>query len=164
MRILLILLGCNIAQLLTDRIQTAVHFAHQLNGTHVDWFLSGGKKHPSMRGPTEAEWMAQRVQSYAPDDGTWRYIYDTQSTNTADNFWMAQQFLQQRAYDRVVVVTSAFHYPRARQMSDLLLVNAIDPHWVLGSAKCEDCDYWEQIHIRNVATDVANTVRRWTAS
>jgi len=163
MHILVILLGCNIAHLLTDRIQTAVHFAHQLNGTRVDWFLSGGKKHPSMRGPTEAEQMARRVQSHAPADGSWRYIHDTRSTNTADNFWMAQQYLQQCAYDRVVVVTSAFHYPRARLMSNLLLSNTV-PQWVLGSANCEDCDYWEQIHVRNVATDVATTVRRWNAS
>ena len=61
MNILLILLGCNISYLLSNRIDTAINFVGKFNETNVDWFLSGGIKNPSEDTITEAEKMAEKM-------------------------------------------------------------------------------------------------------
>ena len=161
--LLLVVLGCNISNLLHDRIQTAVHFVQQLNDTNVHWFLSGGIKNPNEDTITEAEKMANEIAKYninniqTNKNNNWTYIYDTKSTNTAENFIMLQHFIDDTnntfiVYDDLYVVTSRFHYNRAHKFSEELL--NVSPNWILGDLELEDSNYWEKMHIRNVKVDI----------
>jgi len=167
MNILLILLGCNIFNLLDNRIKTAVVFAGNFNETNVDWFLSGGIKNPNEDTITEAEKMARKISRFEKihtDDSRgnkWNYIYDTESTNTAENFIMARNYLNKlnRVYDDVYVITSEFHQNRANKIAEKIL--DVEPKWILGEAKLHDSEYWERIHIKNVDTDVNKALKKF---
>lgn len=162
MNILIILLGCNIFNLLNNRINTAVNFAGKFNETNIDWFLSGGIKNPGESIITEAEKMAQQISEFEKihsRNNKWNYIYDIESTNTAENFIMARNFIRlSKEYDEVYVVTSSFHYERANKIAQKILDNNVK--WVLGEAKLHDSDYWERIHIKNVDADVNKALKK----
>ena len=167
MNILLILLGCNISYLLSNRIDTAINFVGKFNETNVDWFLSGGIKNPHEDTITEAEKMAQQISKFETihtnkiRGNDWNYIYDTQSTNTAENFIMARNFINRkiRDYDEIYVITSEFHHNRANKLVEKLL--PVEPKWILGNAKLDDSIYWEKIHIRNVDNDVQKALNKF---
>jgi hypothetical protein len=165
MNILLILLGCNISYLLNDRINTAINFVGKFNQTNVDWFLSGGIKNPNEDTITEAEKMAQQISRQEEfytnilTGNKWKYIYDRQATNTAENFIMAKNYIN-HIYDEVYVITSKFHYNRANKIAEQIL--DIDPKWILGDAELHDSLYWEKIHIRNVDNDVRNALHKYS--
>ncbi|MFY7731750.1 MAG: YdcF family protein [Flavobacterium sp.] len=152
MNILLILLGSHIAYLLQDRVSTAVQLARTFpEDTRFVWFLSGGIKDSRTSNVSEAEQMGEQLRQY---DCRWEYIYDIQSTNTAENMLTVNAYVNHTAtiYDQIYVVTSQFHYERANQFATRLL--SFTPLWVLGSAVCEDSLYWESIHMRNVDADI----------
>lgn len=167
MNILLILLGCNIFNLLDNRIKTAVEFAGKFNNTNVDWFLSGGIKTPNEDTITEAEKMSSEISKFEKiytGDSTsnkWNYIYDTEATNTAENFIMVRNYLNKlnRLYNDVYVITSEFHYNRANKIAEKIL--DIETKWILGEAKLDDSYYWEKIHIRNVDSDVNKALNKF---
>lgn len=167
MNILLILLGCNIYNLLSNRIDTAINFVGKFNETNVDWFLSGGIKNPNEDIITEAEKMAiqiskfEKIHTHELRGNKWNYIYDTQATNTAENFIMARNFINKlnREYDEVYVITSEFHSNRANKIAQQIL--DIEPKWILGNAKLHDSHYWEKIHIRNVDSDVNKALKKY---
>jgi uncharacterized SAM-binding protein YcdF (DUF218 family) len=160
MNILLILLGCNISYLLNDRITTAVKFTENFNKTNVNWFLSGGIKNPLEDTITEAEKMASQISNMERkymirySGNKWSYIYDNIATNTAENFIMAKKYLEESPieYSEVFVITSDFHYNRAKKIAEKIIDKKIS--WVLSDAELEDSRYWEKIHIRNVESDV----------
>jgi len=160
MNILLVLLGCNVPYLLNDRIATAVKFSNRFNNesVSVDWFLSGGIKNPAEDTVTEAEKMASQISQYAPDN--WNYIYDTVATNTAENFIMVKQYLDETHIDylEVFVVTSDFHYVRASKIAEKI-IGTRELGWVLSEAELHDSRYWEKIHIKNVDADVNKALR-----
>jgi hypothetical protein len=167
MNILLILLGCNIFNLLDNRIKTAVNTAGKFNETNIDWFLSGGIKNPNEDTITEAEKMAIEISKFEKNythesrGNRWNYIYDTVATNTAENFIMARNYLNKLngQYDDVYVITSEFHYNRANKIATKIL--DLEPKWILGDAKLHDSEYWERIHIRNVDVDVNNALQKF---
>jgi hypothetical protein len=160
MNILLILLGCNISYLLNNRIDHAIRFIDKFNQTKVDWFLSGGIKNPNEDTITEAEKMAQQISKFEKKHtsemrgNTWNYIYDTESTNTAENFIMVKNYLNNihNNYDEIYVVTSKFHYDRAKKIAEKIL--DVETKWILGKNELRDSNYWEKIHSKNVDTDV----------
>jgi len=168
MNVLLVLLGCNISYLLNDRITTAVKFAGNLNKTSVSWFLSGGIKNPSEDTVTEAEKMASQISEFEKtyvdelSGNKWNYIYDTEATNTAENFIMVDKYLEETSieYSEVFVVTSDFHFSRANKIAEKIINKKIS--WVLSDAELHDSRYWEKIHIKNVDDDVekANKKRK----
>ena len=168
MNILLILLGCHISYLLNNRINTAINFVGKFNETSVDWFLSGGIKNPHEDTITEAEKMAQQIARFEgihTDESRgnrWNYIYDTEATNTAENFIMARNYLNKfnGVYDEVYIITSEFHHNRANKIAEKIL--DINPKWILGSAKLDDSLYWEKIHIRNVDNDISKALNKFT--
>jgi hypothetical protein len=170
MNILLILLGCNISYLLSNRIDTAINFVGKFNDTNVDWFLSGGIKNPNEDTITEAEKMAEQISKFEKihtDElrgNRWNYIYDTEATNTAENFIMARNFInrENRQYDQVYIITSEFHQNRANKISEKIL--DVEPKWILGEAKLHDSEYWERIHIRNVDADVNKAFNKFPIS
>ena len=127
--ILLILLGCNISYLLNDRIYTAIQFANKFNNTNINWFLSGGIKNPNIDTITEAEKMALEISNFEKiyvnniTMNKWNYIYDTIATNTAENFIMAKKYLdnEKKHYSEIYIITSSFHYNRAKKIADKLI-------------------------------------------
>jgi len=165
MNILLILLGCNISYLLSNRIDTAINFVGKLNETNIDWFLSGGIKNPSEDTITEAEKMAKEISKYEKIHthesrcNKWNYVYDTVATNTAENFIMAKNFIREKSYDEIYIITSEFHYERANKIAEKIL--HIEPKWILGNAKLDDSVYWESIHIRNIDNDVNKALNKF---
>jgi len=171
MNILLILLGCHITNLLNNRIDTAINFVSKFNETNVNWFLSGGIKNPGEDILTEAEKMAKQISNYEKKYVTelsgnkWNYVFDNVATNTAENFIMAQNFLDDNNnnnnnYDEVFIVTSSFHYERANKIAKKIL-DKVKPKWILGNEKLDNSYYWEQIHIKNVENDVSKALLKF---
>jgi hypothetical protein len=168
MNILLILLGCNISYLLNDRINTAINFVGKFNQTNVDWFLSGGIKNPNEDIISEAEKMAEqiskfeRIYTHVSTENKWNYIYDTQATNTAENFIMVRNFISNinDNYSEIYVITSEFHHNRAKKIAEQIL--DVNYKWILGDAELEDSVYWERIHIRNVDSDVRKALNKYS--
>lgn len=168
MNILLILLGCNIFNILDNRIKTAINFAGKFNETNIDWFLSGGIKNPDQDIITEAEKMAYEISKFEKihtnklRGNNWNYIYDIEATNTAENFIMVRNYLNKLngMYDEVYIITSEFHHNRANKIAQMIL--DIEPKWILGDVKLHDSEYWESIHIRNVEADVFKALNKYT--
>jgi vancomycin permeability regulator SanA len=167
MYILLILLGCHICNLLNDRINAAVNFIGKFNETNIDWFLSGGIKNPREDSISEAEKMAQQISKFEKihtnniRGNDWNYIYDTVATNTAENFIMVRNYLNNsdRQYNDIYVITSEFHHKRANKIAEKIL--EINPKWILGEEKLHDSEYWERIHIKNVDIDVNKALKKF---
>ena len=156
MKVLFILLGCHITRLLNGRIQTAVDFVNTYHHNNsVDWFLSGGVKNGSADTMSEAERMAQTILPRG--NANWSVILDTVATNTAENFVIANQTLNFALYSDVYVVTSEFHYGRAKRMTDRIFTNR-RIKWVLSPLEERDSRYWETIHIRNVEADLERVI------
>jgi hypothetical protein len=170
--ILIILLGCNIYSLLLDRIEVAKLFVQQQNPiSNIDWFLSGGIKYPPDKNAvidpfiiateSEAAIMKRRIeQTIIPHDGSeFNFILDTKSTNTAQNFVRASMYLNstKNTYSDVYIVTSAFHYDRART-----LMNYVDSSnnfkWILGKLEQHDSRRMELIHMKNVYSDYIGSI------
>ena len=181
MNIFMILLGCNIGSLLIDRLETSFVFIEQTlsnniyispnhltdfdisnSNHHITWFLSGGIKNNFKGAKTEASILKSQIDNsislkYVGDEKiNWDFVLDEKSTNTAENFIWASQFLNTttQIFDDIYVVTSDFHFARASRM-----LKMIDPSrnfkWILGNMEEKDSRYWESIHIRNVESDVA---------
>ena len=156
MKVLFLLLGCHITRLLNGRIQTAVDFVNtNHHNNSVDWFLSGGVKNGSADTMSEAERMAQTILPRG--NANWSVILDTVATNTAENFVIANQTLNFALYSDVYVVTSEFHYGRAKRMTDRIFTNR-RIKWVLSPLEERDSRYWETIHIRNVEADLERVI------
>ncbi len=152
MHFLLILLGCQVFQLMEGRVNTALEFARQLNPEiKVDWYLTGGIKNTGVM--TEADRMAGMMNKQE----NWNFIVDTWATNTAENFVHIANNISE--YDTVYVVTSAFHQERAAKIMDLIMPNN-DAKWLLSGAELPDSKYWERVHMRNVESDVQKAKRR----
>ena len=163
MNILLILLGSHISHILNDRIITTVQFVKKMENANIHWFLSGGIKYPHENAISEAEKMAQIITTFKEEsENHWSYIYDTIATNTAENLVLAKRFIHQSniTYDQIYISTSHFHAKRANKFAENIL-DDINYQWILGSAKCEDSDYWEKIHIRNVETDIKKAFNKF---
>ena len=169
MNILLILLGCNISNLLNNRIETAIHFVQKFNQTNIDWYLSGGIKNPNEDTISEAYKMANQISNFEKkynrelNANSWNYILDIEATNTAENFITAKNYIEniKKDYDAVYIVTSKFHHDRAKKISEKIL-NNIETKWILGNLKLEDSIYWEKIHIKNVDSDVIKAFNKFT--
>jgi uncharacterized SAM-binding protein YcdF (DUF218 family) len=150
--LLFILLGCNVPSLLEGRIKKSVEFANMAaNATQIDWFLSGGIKNPAEDTVTEAEKMAQMISR---ENSAWNFIRDDVATNTAENFIMVQNTVDLSNYNSVYVITSDFHYERAKKIADKVIVGN-EFKWLLAPEELHDSRYWERVHIRNVDADVS---------
>ena len=165
--ILIILLGCHISHLLFDRVNAALNFANHYNQSNVNyyelyeykinWFLSGGIKNTKEDTITEAEKMKQLIMSKNAEDYNWNYIMDEISINTAENFIVANQIEDRMEFSDVYVITSEFHYERAKKMADLIDVNSYK--WILSNEEENNSRYWEKIHMKNVEKDIINAKR-----
>ena len=169
----------SVSKIINTTIDIYGTFPNEQLKTQITWFLSGGIKNSFKGAKSEASIMKSQIDNiinlkynsnynkfnkYNCANGdiicmyrfAWNYILDEKSTNTAENFILASQFLNTttQSFDSVYVITSEFHYNRAKMM-----LNLIDPSrnfkWILGDLEEKDSKYWESIHINNVNADVS---------
>jgi uncharacterized SAM-binding protein YcdF (DUF218 family) len=156
MQYLLILLGCQVFQLMEGRVNTALEFARQLNPEiQVDWYLTGGVKEKEKGFETSNE--ADRMAELIHNQDNWNFIMDNWATNTAENFIHIANNISE--YDSVYVVTSAFHQARAAKIMELIIPEN-GAKWLLSDAELPDSRHWERIHMRNVEADVKKAKSR----
>ena len=165
MNILIIVLGCHVAYLLNDRIQTAVQLTTVLPKENIVWGFSGGIKNKMADKVSEAEKMKKIVASSVPfvygSQTQWNYILDEESTNTAENFTMFRQILEKEPnkYSDIYVVTSDFHFDRAKRIADGIIENN-GFHWVLSDLEYGNFREMEKVHMQNVENDVQTALQR----
>jgi uncharacterized SAM-binding protein YcdF (DUF218 family) len=162
---LIVLLGCNIEFILNDRIQTAIQLSEDLtpNYQRIDWFLSGGIKDKSLVGLgaggamaiAEADKMETRILTHGKND-KWHFIKDYASTNTAENFKMVERQMEFGGlnYTNIFVVTSDYHFERAKLFADILIPEN-EFEWVLAKKEERNSRQMEQLHLKNVMNDIA---------
>ena len=167
--LLFILLGSHVTELLNGRVKAAVDFAANItdqNNTHIDWFLSGGVKYGGVNGGvkygnagiSEAEKMTYLIGNKSCDV-EWDFILDKSATNTAENLIAVSEMGGLEKYSGVYVITSEFHFNRAKMITDLLIEDNRFG-WILSDIALADSDYWESVHIKNVRSDVAKAKQR----
>jgi uncharacterized SAM-binding protein YcdF (DUF218 family) len=164
--LLFILLGSHVTELLNGRVNTALDFAANINNTHIDWFLSGGVKNVGVNGGvkygnagiSEAEKMAYLIGNKSCGV-EWNFILDKSATNTAENLIAVSEMGGLEKYSGVYVITSEFHFNRAKMITDLLIEDNRFG-WILSDIALADSDYWESVHIKNVRSDVAKAKQR----
>ena len=158
--VLLILLGCNITSLLMNRVMTAINFIEKNKNdfNKITWYLSGGIKFQGKS--SEASLMKNELETLIVNRNLtstidYHYILDEMSKNTAENFYRTSKYLNssQERYDDIYIITSNFHYNRAKLMMSYI-DNSRTYNWILGDLSERDSLYWENIHIKNVLSDV----------
>ena len=163
--ILIIILGCNIPNILNDRVNTIAYYVNnmtrtkpsQTNSVEFDWILTGGYKGDNPNNlPTEAEIMKTQLQNYTFEKYNFtNYLIDRNSTNTVENFLFASKYLEaNNYYDSVYIVTSDFHYTRANMILTKIIPNN-DFKWILSKEEDLDSRYWERVHVQNIDSDIA---------
>jgi len=161
MKSLIVMLGCNVINLLQSRMKIGINFALNERNVEFDWFLSGGIKNTGESTVSEAYKMSEMISNsdefvYGSTSKTeWNYIFDEISTNTAENFFMLKKMLENNPakYAKVYVVTSDFHFGRASKFADKIIENN-NFNWLLAELELHDSRYWETIHSKNIDDDV----------
>lgn len=168
--ILIVLLGCNIFNILHDRVNTAIKFVDKLTLTKekytIDWILSGGSKNIINTENTcyEAEIMKHKLELNNFPNTENNYSIDIQSTNTAENFAYLDKFLQANSYyDSIYIVTSEYHHARAEKILSRIIPNN-HFKWILGTELNPDSKYWELIHTNNIESDVKKAIQKYNVT
>ena len=168
--ILIVLLGCNIFNILNSRVNKAVDFVKGLDVTKelhtIDWLLSGGNKELKNADNScyEGEIMKHRLQSYNIENIENNYSIDARSINTAENFAYLDKFLQINSYyDDIYIVTSEYHYPRANKILTRI-ISKIRFKWILAEESNPDSKYWEEKHMNNIASDVKKAIEKYNVT
>lgn len=92
-----------------DRVIYAAWLYHQGVAAHI--LVSGGTIPWQAERTTPAEDMTQLLMMLGvPEDAVWQ---EDQSQNTYENALYSRQFLDSKDIDRILLVTSAMHMPRA---------------------------------------------------
>lgn len=170
-----------------DHIDHIVHIDYvnlnrNLDHNNITWFLSGGIKQTDTDTDTninfeksEADIMkfhiAHRFDTNMKFNSIndsvrteWNYILDKKSTNTAENFIQASKYLNSSDinYDRIYVVTSKFHYERAKKML-YLIDSSRNYNWILENLKFDELEhfeYLELLHSNNIFNDIAKAKKK----
>ncbi len=175
--ILIILLGCNIANILNDRVETAFNFAKNLvisntnikNPYEFDWILTGGNKDKRfLHTVTEAEKMKiklnyKKQQHFLIGKTNFNYLVDSQSTNTVENLFFVNNYLERNNYyDSVYIVTSKYHQPRVKTIwNKISQANNFTINWVLAQEENPDLVYWETVHALNINLDFEKAINKY---
>jgi hypothetical protein len=152
MNILIIILGCHVAALLQDRIQTALALAQHHNNDTIYFGFSGGIKYEGSE--SEAKKMQTIVENYEPYYQNWNYILDERSTNTAENFVYVRKLIEQAVFNKVYIATSDFHAERAQRIADGIIGQNNQIEWIVAPLEYGDFRAMERIHMRNVNNDI----------
>lgn len=158
--IIIAILGSNIYNILQDRLMTAISYIEQNyeNKIQVDWFLSGGKKSSSYdidESVIMYNYITKIEQKYL-DKIKFNYIFDSESTNTAQNLFALSYYLNKTSinYNEINIITSDFHYNRANNILQKI-DNSREYNWILGLEEQHNSRYWENIHLQNIEQDIS---------
>ena len=184
MNLLIILLGCNIFQILQDRLDAMFKFTSNTDllvsmydKLNITLFLSGGIKNKYNGAESEASLMRNLIGSYVnlklvnnnlnqygqqdyeknykSNLIQWNFVLDEESTNTAENFVRASKFLNLSSLVYNDVYVVTSEFHKPRAKSMLDLVdNSREYKWILGKYSQPDSEYWESIHIQNIYQDI----------
>lgn len=150
--VIMIVLGCHIADIQNNRIQAAVDFSKNMESQI--WFLTGGVKNAIANSglASEAEQMRRLLLTES------NILIDTQATNTAENFLNFKKWYQLAEFDekpQIVITTSAFHKARAEKIFQGIFHDLpVEPVWNLSQQACPTCWSDENFHMRNIESDV----------
>jgi len=157
--IVILVLGSHMQNILRDRMETAIKFADsQSDNVKITWFLSGGIKHELNRMSSNTS-EANKMANWLVGKKNWNIELDTKATNTAENFAFFRKWIETQPSSDVYIITSAFHFDRALEMVNNILVNN-SYNWLLGSLSYVGCKVDEQLHSKNIKSDIikANTI------
>jgi len=154
--IIMVVLGCHLIDIQTDRIYKAIEYATQLNNPYI-WFLTGGIKYDLQTcqvNNSEASMMLSALNK------TDNIILDEKAKNTAENFNNLKKWIYLNNYTNadIVITTSEFHKERAEKIFNGIFKNNIIPKWNLSNKACSTCWNDEKIHIRNVDNDIRKAI------
>ena len=159
-KITILVLGCHMDNILSDRMETAINFANkQPKDVQITWYLSGGTKHKldnMISHQSEANKMVDRLDFQK----NWRYHLDTKATNTAENFAYFRQWVEKEEDSEIYITTSSFHHQRAMSIVKGILVG-LNYNWLLGELGYPNCKYDEIIHSKNIHTDIRNAISKY---
>lgn len=158
---IVILLGSHIDSLLKDRCGLVTEYFYNADPElkpHI--YISGGIKH-AVESQSEAYLATNFIVNSSSIMNDY-IITDNEAQNTAENF----RNFKCKFYDtftfnekqnlKIVIVTSKFHFKRAKKFFDSYFPDYDDKEtWLLGDASCYYCANDERFHIRNVEKDVA---------
>lgn len=148
----MVVLGCHLIDIQTDRINKAIEYSKSLNNTKHIWFLTGGIKHDlqSCQDNTEAYMMLSILNK------TDNIILDEKAKNTAENFNNLKKWIifNNITNISIVITTSEFHKERAEKIFNGIFKNNIIPIWNLSKKSCDTCWTDEKIHMKNVNNDI----------
>ncbi len=75
--------------------------------------VSGGPEHPDLAEFSEARVLARQIVAWGVDPS--RVILEDEARNTRENAVYSQRIVNERGFQKVLIVTSAFHMPRAAE-------------------------------------------------
>lgn len=90
---------------------------------NADILVSGGRVFKSSDILSESEAMRDMLLELGVDRN--RIILDTKSLDTYENIFNAKNIVQNSVYDKVILVTSAYHMPRVMFLSEKVGLDAI---------------------------------------
>lgn len=146
----MVVLGCHLHDIQTDRIYKAIEYSEQLDKPYI-WFLTGGLKYETNYN-SEANIMLSILNN------TDNIILDDKAKNTAENFNNLKKWIQYNNITNIdiIITTSKFHKERAYKIFNGIFQNNIVPQWNLSNKACKSCWYDEKIHMLNVDNDIKN--------
>ena len=152
----MVVLGCHILDIQTDRINKAIEYSKQINNSYI-WFLTGGIKNDLQTcqvNNSEASMMLSALNK------TDNIILDEKAKNTAENFSNLKKWIYTNNYTNVdiIITTSEFHKDRAEKIFNGIFQNNIIPKWNLSNKVYNSCWNDEKIHMRNINDDIRNAM------
>ena len=158
---IMMILGNNNNNILEDRISKAIKHIDDTQDKPL-WYLSGGVKYVNNQvQESEANKMINilKRKGYVKDE---YYKLDSFSKNTAENFvyfrnWIEKETKLQNKDIEINIITSSFHYKRAKSLFDEIMPKPyINANWILSPVSCKHCLEQERLHRSNIENDVYN--------
>ena len=158
---IMMILGNNNNNILEDRISKAIKHIDDTQDKPL-WYLSGGVKYVNNQvQESEANKMVNilKRKGYVKDE---YYKLDSSSKNTAENFvyfrnWIEKETNLQNKDIKINIITSSFHYKRAKSLFDEIMPKIyINANWILSPVSCKHCLEQEKLHRNNIENDIYN--------
>lgn len=159
-KITILVLGSHMDDILSDRMNTAIKFANsQKRNVQITWYLTGGTKH-KLDDLVHQESEASKMVSHLDFTKNWNFYLDTKATNTAENFAYFRRWVEKEDPGDIYITTSLFHHKRATSIVKGILVD-LEYNWLLGELGYPNCMHDEEIHSRNIPTDIKNAISKY---
>jgi uncharacterized SAM-binding protein YcdF (DUF218 family) len=156
---LIVVLGSDNNKLLEDRMDVALNSIQGIEGD-VIWYLTGGVKRYNDKGAEKITEASKMLHILKKEGNTNAIVVDDKAQNTAENFVKLKEWLDHINQDiNIHIVTSAFHFIRAKSMFEKILPN-IQATWDLGYVSCATCVSDENIHRSHIIKDVEQALEK----